>query len=267
MKATRWTYIFLVFLVVSVFPGIAHGQLASNAQAIRDKEAVNIFSASIKAGGGEAALSKVEDFTATGSITYFWAGREVKGQAALKGNSRDEFRMDSNISSGIRSVVAGKNAAKITEANGDSREIPFHNTINLAALNFPFISILKALDDRSTSLRMLGQVTIDGHSAYQIRTQRTFLNSKNDILSQLSTKDFFIDTASFLPVSTRWMSHPPDDYHRDFPQQVMYRDFRTVDGILVPFWISEMLSGQKTWFFQADAVSLNSGLPSSVFEQ
>jgi hypothetical protein len=50
-------------------------------------------------------------------------------------------------------------------------------------------------------------------------------------------------------------------------QEIQFSDFRTVNGALVPFVLIEIISGQKTWMFQADSVALNTGLSESDLDR
>jgi hypothetical protein len=264
--ARRVCFCLVLFSLIAAWRSRA--QTSGQAAEVRDQQALLLLSQCLKAGGGEDAFAKIKDFSATGRITHFWGGREVEAGATMKGRSSEEFRMDSSLREGTRSIVVAKNSGKISEQGGRSRELPYHNRLNLGALNLPFIAILEALRDPSTSVRMLGQVSLDGRSVYQIRTQRSFASQgdKDGILSHLSIKDFFIDTISFLPVSTRWMTHPSDDYRQEFSQQMTFGDFRALEGVLVPFTVSESISGQKTWVFRADQVKLNQGLLEDAFK-
>lgn len=267
MKVRLRCYLFLLAVTI---PINARSQSTRNVQSVRDAQAVSILSQCLKAGGGESEFAKVKDFRADGNITYFWGGREVKGAASMQGRAAtEEFRIDANLSGGTRSVVIGKGGGKVAEANGRSKRIPYHNAINLGALNFPFIAILGAINDTSTSITLVGQVSVEGREAYQIHTQRSFADQGDPqgILSHLSGRDFLIDTSSYLPISAKWMTHPPDDYRQELPQQIIFGDFRSVNDVLVPFRVSESIYGQNTWVFQADQVKLNTGLPNHAFDR
>ena len=39
----------------------------------------------LNAAGGTSAVSMIQDFTGTGTITYFWAGQEVSGPVTVRG--------------------------------------------------------------------------------------------------------------------------------------------------------------------------------------
>ncbi|HWZ99071.1 MAG TPA: hypothetical protein VN025_15035 [Candidatus Dormibacteraeota bacterium] len=261
------TRILVLFFLV-VVGAEAQSQPTRNGEASRDAQAIAILAKCIRATGGESAVKKVKNFNATGTIIHYWGGKEVKGSTTMQARGSDEFRMDSNVTQGTRSIVIGRGKSTINDPNGKSREVPFHNSMNMGALTLPFLPLLEAQEEATTSVLFMGQVSVDGHQAYQIRIIRSFAaqGDNEGILSRLSTKDFFIDSISFLPISARWMTHPFDDYLQDIPQQMLFSDFRAVEGVLVPFAVTETIHGQKTWAFQAETVKLNSELSQSVFE-
>ncbi len=78
-----------VFLFLNL-PTIAQAQ--ESEQPTRDPQALAVLTQAVSA-AGKSALS-VEDFTATGSITYYWAGEEVKGSAVIRGKGAEQFSME-----------------------------------------------------------------------------------------------------------------------------------------------------------------------------
>jgi hypothetical protein len=74
------------------------------------------------------------------------------------------------------------------------------------------------------------------------------------------TIDFFIDASTFQVVMSQ------DVLPKGIPHQIRYSDFRTVNGLLVPFSISEEIAGQQDCLIQLSQVALNTGLADALFE-
>ena len=55
-----------------------------------------ILTQSLKAAGGSAGLGSIQDFVASGAITYYWAGEPVQGPATVYGKGYAEFRLDAD---------------------------------------------------------------------------------------------------------------------------------------------------------------------------
>src|SRR5207302_8995380 len=61
----------------------------------RDPQAVTILQRCLVAAGGAQAFGAIQDFLASGTITYYWAGQEVIGSVTAQGKGLTEFRLDS----------------------------------------------------------------------------------------------------------------------------------------------------------------------------
>src|SRR5208282_4750375 len=93
----------------------------------RDPQAVSILSQALAAAGGVSAVSVVQDFTGTGTITYYWANQEVSGQATVRGLGTSDFRLDAQLPQGARSwlVTALQGATK--NVDGTTTAIQYSN--------------------------------------------------------------------------------------------------------------------------------------------
>src|SRR2546425_892815 len=60
----------------------------------KDPKGVDVLIQSVNASGATNPLKPIQDFTATGAITYFWAGEQVQGTATVKGRASDQFRIE-----------------------------------------------------------------------------------------------------------------------------------------------------------------------------
>ncbi len=77
----------------------------SNPSVQRDAQAISILSQAVNAVGGHATVAGIQDFTATGTITYSWAGEAVPGTVTVYGKGVHQFRMDANVSGGTQSLT------------------------------------------------------------------------------------------------------------------------------------------------------------------
>src|SRR5690242_5739911 len=69
----------------------------------RDPLALAVLTQAVAAAGGTDAIASIQDFTASGTITYFWAGQGVHGPVTLRGVGTQQFRLDANLPEGTRS--------------------------------------------------------------------------------------------------------------------------------------------------------------------
>jgi len=264
MHVTRFATLFLGSLLMSL-PVVAQ-QLTPAAP--RDAQAVNVLTRCLAAAGGTQAISAIQDFTGTGTITYFWAGQHVQGSVTTRGKGIDEFRLDANLPTGMRSWAVQDGAGSLKDSSGNVTAIPFANAVNLGALTVPILEVNAVLNDPAVAISYVGQVTLNGKQVYDIRIQRNFdsQTDPNGTLSKFRSRDFFIDSASFQIVETKDMTHPTDRTTDQYSHAVVFSDYQSIAGVLVPFSVTEEVTGQQTWTITLTSMNFNTGLTDSDFE-
>lgn len=146
-------------------------------------------------------------------------------------------------------------------------------TLRLENLTFPLALVAAAMRDPKTEVSLLGIEDQDGRSIYRIRTHGQLglggLKTGPDLPV---IKDLLVDALTFniLRVEDRPFQTPTykkDGKLVDKPSRVIdFGDFRTVNGLLVPFSITTELLGQKTMTIQLSSVSFNSSLGDQDFQ-
>lgn len=234
----------------------------------RDPQAVTLLQQAVAAMGGSNAIGGVQDFTGSGSITYYWAGTEVSGPVTLRGKSGQEFRLDANVPQGTRSWAVSGGEGSLQEPTGQKSSIPFSNSWNLANLNAPCLALVAALNDPSFSIVIAGQPVIGGKQLYDLRLQKSFgaTDDPSGSLSKWSQRDYLIDPATLTVVAAQDTQYSNDSPRHSFRHQIAFSDYRAVNGALFPFSITETIEGQQTWAIQLSSITLNSGLTDSTFQ-
>ncbi len=232
----------------------------------RDPQAVAILQQSLDLAGGLSAIGVVADYTASGAITYYWAGQDVAGSATICGRGLDQFRMDASLPNGVRSWVANHGKAFEKAEDGTVSQVPGPSFISPSSLIFPYIQLVQALKDKTFSVEFKGLTAIDGNSAYDIQVQRGFALPDGTIqTTEIGALDVFIDASSFRVVMTRDEARPPRNSAEGPPHEMRFSDYRSINNLLVPFSISETIGGQSTWQIQLSNFAFNSGLTDSNF--
>ncbi len=103
------SFVFPIVLIASV-PVAAAAQTS-------DPQAVAILQQALIAAGGTRGLATIQDFTATGTITYFWAGQQVAGTATVKARGADQFRIDANLAQGTRSHAVSRGRGALNRSS------------------------------------------------------------------------------------------------------------------------------------------------------
>jgi hypothetical protein len=77
--------------------------------------------------------------------------------------------------------------------------------------------------------------------------------------------DIYFDPQSLLPLVLDFNTHPDVDANTDLPVEIQFGNFQTVSGALVPLQVQKYLQGALLLNLVVSNVSINSGVPSSVF--
>jgi hypothetical protein len=228
---------------------------------------VAILTQALNAAGGTFGLSLIQDFTATGTITYFWAGDQVQGPATIRARGFNQFRLDAGLPSGMRTEVINRGAGQLKGSDGNLISLPLHNTVNLGILTFPYLSLSAALGDPLTTTLYVGLVDLAGRQAFQIRTQRNFALGidPQGIVSGLTVTDYFVDTATNLLLKVSDMTHPEETLTRSFPHDLEFENYTQTNGANFPMLVREKIDGQTIWELHLSAVTFNGGLTDSDF--
>ena len=230
-----------------------------------DPQAVTVLTQAINAAGGAARLGVIQDFTAPGTITYFWAGTQVQGAATVRGRGWDQFRLDASIPGGTRSHAVSHGTGALKETSGRVTPIPYHNTVNAGLLTFPYLGIMVRLADPLTDISYVGLVTSGGRQLHQVRVQRHFAVDPQGILSRLCVTDYFVDSTSYLVIKTIDMTHPARTLTESYTDEIDFENYTSVNGVSVPMLVRKKIGGQTMWELTLSSISFNVGLTDGDF--
>ena len=245
-------------------------QLTSQAaqQVQRDPQAIGILNQVVAAAGGATAIAAIQDFAATGQITYYWGDAPVRGTVSVKGRGLSEFRLDATLPDGVHSAVIGAGSTFQRLPDGSTSPLPSQNTVKAACLTLPILQIPGALQDSSLSVTYIGLIEQDGQKVHQLRVQKIFSSGTDPLgaRSEISRTDFFVDPNSFYIVSTKDRAYRRDNGPGSADHVMRFSNYQAVSGLLVPLSITELIGSQQTLSIQLNQVSFNTGLTDSSFE-
>jgi hypothetical protein len=258
--------IWLVF-VSAILWGQSKPASVSPVEVARDTQATTILNDLLSKAGVGTTLTHLP-LTADGTITYYWAGRAVSGQAKIKERGCEQLRMDAALESGTQSIILNGSSGVLIDINGQSTSIPFHNLKNLACLVFPYGRLLLAQLNASSSVSYRGLQQLQGGTYHDIQVLNSILRGADPKKPEgrLGQLDAFIDDTTLQLVGIHDLTHPANDVKTEIPHALYFSDFRRVSGLLVPFAISEYIDNQKIWKLQLSAVELDSALNDADFQ-
>jgi hypothetical protein len=240
------------------------GQQTATQSASRDAQAITILGRVLNSSGGLAALGTITDSTSSGTITFFWAGEQISGTATLKSRGLKEFRMDFTLPDGTRKWIVNNGGGTYADVDGTVR---FDHEASAFGLGFPYAGVLAAVADASVGISYQGLETREGVAVHHIRLGA--VQTDPNVLSSgsfASAKELYVDANSLQVFSVADEAHLRDNLAVKVRREVVFGNYQTINGILIPSSISETIYGQPTMTIQLSQTSFNSGLGDSDFQ-
>jgi len=265
MRQIRVTVVFFLLLRAV---GFAQDAPTVEAQepSTSDPQAVAVLNQALAAGG--TSLTATQSFAASGSITYYWAGKEVKGSVLVCGKGTGQFRLDAVLPEGTRSWAVSWGKGSIKEADGKSATIHQFNALNDGAIANPLARIAALANEPGVQISYVGLEKAEGLQVHHVRLlpSSTPEEDPGRDAAPLRKLEVFVDATSFLVVKLQDVMHAEDNVKDTYSRELIFADYRLVNGALMPFSITEKFGGQKTWSLQLDSISPNPALSDSDFK-
>lgn len=250
---------FVVLCLLGLFSSLhALGQQAP----VSDPQALSFAAQSVAAITGGATIN---DVTLSGSVT--WNGADT-GTATLSALGIGESRMDLALTSGtrteIRDAQTGVPLGQWFAPNNTSGYFASHNCWTDAVWFFPALGSLAS--GPNVVLSYIGQEDRNGASVQHIQSYLPQAAQSTGIgPQQFSTTDFYLDTATLLPVAAVFNMHPDADATTNILVEVDFDNYQVTNGVTVPMHIQKYQQGNLLGDITISGVSLNTGLPLSSF--
>jgi hypothetical protein len=245
------------------------GQTVGNGPAPRSAQALSTLHGTLVAFGEHLTTT---DVTLSGKVRRIAGSIDETGTAVLKALATGETRLDFSFPSGTQSEVIVRTsqgpAGQWSGPDGRAHEMKQHNLATDAAWFFPVLFLRRAASSREFGLAHLGTENRDGKSVEHLSTTRQFKEMPAGIaplMEGLSQSEVYLDSATLLPVSITFNTHPDNDALRNMPTEIRFSDYRPVNGTQVPHHVQKYVNGGLVLDLQFDTVSLNTGLSSGTF--
>jgi hypothetical protein len=219
--------------------------------------------------GGNAVGDLVLSGTATrpvgSSSETSPATLEMKGTAATKltfGNSASLSRSETcNSQAGIPSCWW-------TDADGVSHAVPLHNS-EFPVWFAPHLSSLAAVSSTNTGVTYVGHEVHNGipteHYSITQAIGSPKMSGSNMFLGDVIQTNWYLDSTTGLPVALTYYIHPDADARMNIPAEVRFSNYKSVNGVLIPFSITRLINNAVVLDFAVTSAKVNVGLSDSEF--
>jgi hypothetical protein len=212
------------------------------------------------------------DITLSGSVHYIAGSDDENGTATLQALS-GATKLTLSLQSGSRTYVENTSSNSPTGTwsgpDGVAHAIPYHNLLTDPVWFFPLLPIARGLSNSGYLITYVDQETLDGEAVQHIAISQpgTLPTTGGEpSFSHLSQMDYFLDSTTFLPVAVKFTIHPDTNDLLDIPVEVRFSDYRTVNGVQVPFHVQRLLNNVLALDFQFETAALNTGLSASQLQ-
>jgi hypothetical protein len=217
-----------------------------------------------------AGTTSVTDVTLSGTAHYIAGSDDETGTAVLKaimGATRVDLTLPSGLRTEIMNISGGQLAGRWIGTDGVSHAIADHNLLLIdPGWFFPVFPLSRGLATGYIAT-YVGSETKDSLAVQHlsISWQPAHTSSTAALLQHLSQVDLYLDSSSFLPVSLAFNVHPDDNALLDIPIEVRFSDYRSVNGVQIPFHVQKFLNNGLILDLQFQSAILSSGLSASAF--
>lgn len=206
-----------------------------------------IIAKNIAAKGGEAKLRAVQTLRQTGSITLQGQPAQLTVITKRPNLSRQDIVI---MGTTLTMVFDGAKAWMINPMMGQE---PMERPAEEAEMIKDQADIDGPLMDyksKGSTIELLGTEDVGGKKAFRLRVSR----------KGLPPQEIFIDTTTYLDVKT--VTTIPGSG----TMEVVFGDYRTIDGMTVPFSVKSSAAGVLVSELKVDKVEFNITLPPDTFK-
>jgi hypothetical protein len=251
--------------VVAVSLAISSVAFAQNPE--RDAQGIQALTQCVTAAGGMQAVAGIQDFTATGSITFNWPGGPAQGSVTAYGKGLSEFRTDSSVTGGTTSFIVNSTGGEILDINNNPTPLSSLNLMTAGSLALPVLRVADAITDTTISVIYVGPVTWNGGQAIQVHIAPVVNPNFSSIpgLSAVGSFDVYLDPNSDQLLALSENIWPGTSFSQPLQHVLQFSGYSAFQGITIPTSINETVNGLQTWSMTLAGIEFNTGLNDSLF--
>lgn len=186
----------------------------------------------------------------SGSVTRTVGPDQEQGTVTLQSSGIMNSEVDISTAAGVRSEIRTMTGTYPDGAwiglDGTRHPMKLHNCWTDAVWFFPALSLLADYADPNLIFDDLGPEQYGGSSVEHIRVHRNvqgLSQDKTELIARLSTVHYYLDSQTAIPRALAFATHADDDLEINIPVGIIFFDYRSVNGILVPFRVAESSNG------------------------
>ena len=215
-----------------------------------DRPVLSEIQAYLKASGS----TNWSGLDAEGTIRYGADETTTPYPATLILSRRGETRLDVTTPGGIRSLRISGFIGNVQDAHGVITSVPLRNCV---AGIVAFSRLLSAgTDDTNVIEKDAGPITLDGQTLHKVSVQYPVSQRKADPRDEREhmVADLYFGPDNLLYKSASMVDSVPQS-GAHYLEVVSYSDYRSMNGVQIPFRVRATVEGQPAWDLQITTAS------------
>jgi hypothetical protein len=233
----------------------------------QDPQAVAVAQAAFAAMGGAQAVAAYQDSVASGTVTIYMGGTPVSYSITMKSKGLRETRSEVQLPKGSNVRIVNQGQGAILRPDGTVKTLYSNNTFHEHVNHVPLLSVLAEYSGGNVNLLYKGTDQVQGQPEYVIEVDFVpdLSPASGPIFASMSRTLFFVNQTTNLVDKTQRTTFYEGDQDHTFNEEVYLADYRSVNGMLVPFHQSVFIDGQLQTDLTFTSVIFNVGLVDSEF--
>lgn len=193
-------------------------------------------------------------FEAQGTMTYGSGEQSNDYPATLTVGRLGETRLDVTRPDGLSSLRINGTSGQLKRGNGRPKSIPLRN-MAVGLIAFPNL-ISSAFAAKHMGVSDGGIVDLDGRSLHKVSIQRQLFPGQFNSATARTyiVSDLYFGSDHLLYKSAAAIEDLSQS-GQQYLEVVSYANYKTIDGVAIPFALSASLDGQPSWKLQLLSVS------------
>lgn len=252
MRVAQFVFSLLLTILASSPPLNSQQRLPAPT---RDPQALDLLSKCSFTMGSPGEATTVY---ATGNVLSTHLN-EAPVQLTLKSKSSDKLRWDLNSSSAQETVTMQAGTGKATRDGSTTLMAPWQ-TMYSRPEHFPALLCISEVQRPNMEIVYVGLEPVGQTLAHHIkisamgRGKSARADAADRVISEFH---IFLDAQSFVVLKTKRFAFSPDAIENRSDYETYYAKYAAVNGVLMPFAITNFLAGQKLQDIVLDSIQLN----------
>jgi len=262
VRASRWFLLFIAVLTASTCLHAAPKYLIR-----QDSQALAIAKAAFDAMGGAPAVLAYQDSVASGTVTIYSGRDPAAYPIMMKSKGLRETRVELQMPSGTNLRIVNHGQGAIIRPDGRVKALDSNNTFHEHVNYVPLLSVLADCSGGNVNVIYQGTADVQGQAEdiVEIDFIPDLSPGGGPIFASKSRTLFFINQSTKLVDKTQHDTFFEGNLATTFSEEIYYADYRSVNGMLVPFHQILFIDGKLDTDLRLTSVNFNVGLSDSDF--